>query len=77
MNSLSSAVITVVTDYLGPAAEKFVNRQVTHHVGRGVTLETLSAESLPELFKWIEISSKLLIDQEKVAEMMNRLKLVR
>lgn len=77
MNSLAQSIVKVVSNYLGPAAEKFVNRQATFHLGQGVTLASLSESNLPELFKWIEISAKLLIDEDKVAQMMDQLKTIK
>jgi len=67
MNDLAKTLVDIAVDYLGPAGERFMARQLTHLAG-GVTLATISREHLPELAKWVGISSVLLLDNKVKAE---------
>ena len=70
--ALCDDVINVAKTYMGPAADRFVSRQVSQHLD--ITVETLSNQHLPELAKWIFISGKLLMDEAKAQEFSDKVK---
>ena len=72
MNELSKKVIDITNDYLGPASERFVNRQVTRHLSIG--MDELTEKNIEELAKWIEVSASLLIDKNRAAELAEKIK---
>ena len=75
MNNLSKQLIEIATNYLGPAGERFITRQVTSHLEGGITLETLAPEHLPELSKWVGVSAALLLtDPAKVTAFVEEVK---
>jgi hypothetical protein len=60
MTDLSNKILQLTTLYIGPAAEKFLQRQTTSHMG-GLNFSELEIKHLPELAKWVEISAGLFI----------------
>lgn len=66
--------IKIASDYLGPAAKRFVDRQITAHLQKPKP-EDLSYEDMPKFIEWIRISLSLLTEDQKVIEdCVNRLK---
>lgn len=65
--SLHNSVIGVAKLYLGPAAERFVNRQITGHLNKAVSSE-LAAGDLEELAKWCYLSGRLVMPEERAKE---------
>jgi len=75
MNDLSKKLVEIAISYLGPAGERFMTRQVTSHLQGNITLETLQPEHLPELAKWVAISSDLLLnDKAKSGEFAEKVR---
>jgi hypothetical protein len=75
MNDLSKKLVEIAIGYLGPAGERFMARQVTAHLQGDLTLETLRPEHLPELAKWVAISSDLLLnDKAKSTEFAEKIR---
>jgi hypothetical protein len=73
MSLYSEKVVQLATVYLGPAAKTFLERQTISHL-KGLVLENLQKEHLPELAKWVGISAGLIIDKAKAAELANKIK---
>lgn len=70
--SLYERVVDVTADYLGPAAERFIDRQITSHLKKEP--EQLKAKDLVKLIDWIKLSFALLTDNKRmVDEYINRL----
>lgn len=65
--SLHDNVVGVAKLYLGPAAERFVNRQITGHLNKAVSSE-LAAGDLEELAKWCYLSGRLVMPEERAKE---------
>lgn len=74
MSALSDRVLQVVTTYLGPASKMFLERQTKFHL-QNLAYDDLRMEHLPELFKWIHISSTLVI-KDKSTELLGKLEMV-
>lgn len=66
-NSLLYAqVIRVTNVYLGPAADRFIARQVQNHLHKEP--EELSREDLLKLLDWIRVAVSLLTDDSEIVE---------
>jgi hypothetical protein len=61
---LYTSVVDITYDYLGPAADRFVTRQIRNHLNK--TPEQLKKEDLKELIDWIKVAMSLLTDDEKL-----------
>ncbi len=70
--SLYDDVIALSKPYLGPAAQKFIDRQIKGHLD--VEKASLSAANLDELAKWVYTSGKLLMDDAKAQELSQKVK---
>jgi hypothetical protein len=62
--SLYDQTIDVTADYLGPAAKRFIDRQITAHLHKNP--EDLTAADLATLAVWMEAVVALLTDDKKV-----------
>ncbi len=71
-NSLYQDVLAVTTDYLGPAARRFVDRQIDSHLSKAP--EELTKSDLKTLAAWSRVSMALLTnDKQIVNNYVNRL----
>jgi len=69
---LYNQLVEISSDYLGPAAERFIERQVTTHLHKK-PLE-LTVRDLAKLIDWIKLAFALLTnDSQIVDEYINRL----
>ena len=69
MNStftLYQRVVRVTHIYLGPAADRFIDRQVQNHLNKDP--ERLSAKDLEQLIDWIRVAVSLLTDDKEIIE---------
>ena len=64
--SLHDDVIKVAKLYLGPAAERFVNRQISGHLNK--TASELTAADLEDLARWCYVSGRLVMPEERAKE---------
>jgi len=71
MSILSDKIKVIAVNYLGPAAEKFLQRQTSAHMG-GIAYSDITSANLSELVKWIRISSSLLIGADKGKEFADK-----
>jgi hypothetical protein len=70
--SLFIEVVELTEPYLGPAAHRFVSRQIAFHLGKPP--EELTANDLPQLADWVSATLSLLTDnQEGVEEYTHRI----
>jgi hypothetical protein len=65
-NSLSDEIIAVSQDYLGPASERFINRQASTHLNK--KLEDLTRADLVKLVDWIRLSFALLTNDSRLVD---------
>ncbi|MDB5184213.1 MAG: hypothetical protein JWN38_21 [Candidatus Saccharibacteria bacterium] len=63
-STLYKEVVSVTETYFGPAADRFVKRQISHHLNKKP--EQLQKRDLVVLIDWIGLAMALLIDDEKV-----------
>ena len=59
-------VVRVTNVYLGPAADRFIARQVQNHLQKAP--EDLSRDDLHKLIKWITVAVSLLTDNSEIIE---------
>ncbi len=63
-------VTKVTEEYLGPAAERFISRQISFHLGKSP--QELSSEDLPKLIEWAKVTLGLLTEDRQVVEEYTR-----
>ena len=64
--SLYDKVVRVTHVYLGPAAERFIDRQVQNHLHKKP--QELSGEDLGHLIDWIRVAVSLLTEDSEIVE---------
>jgi hypothetical protein len=57
-------VVEVTYEYLGPAAERFVSRQIETHLKKKP--QSLSRRDLKQLTDWIKLAANLLSDDRRL-----------
>lgn len=65
-NTLYDQVVETTHTYLGPAADRFIARQVQNHLHKQP--ENLSASDLERLIDWIQIAVSLLTEDSDIIE---------
>lgn len=63
---LYDKVVRVTHVYLGPTADRFIARQVQHHLHKSP--EQLTREDLAQLIDWIRVAVSLLTEDSEVVE---------
>lgn len=56
--TLFDDVVTITYDYLGPAADRFVVRQIRNHLQKDP--DNLQPKDLRELIDWIQLAMRLI-----------------
>lgn len=64
MNTLYNDVVHVTHEYFGPAADRFVTRQIRNHLRKDPY--QLRKQDLAGLIEWISLAMALLSDDEKL-----------
>ncbi len=64
--SLYEEVVDIVTDYLGPAAERYIKRQVDFHMEKSA--EELTKEDVGQMAEWVRSSLGLLTQDKKMVD---------
>jgi hypothetical protein len=72
MTETAQRVLAIATEYLGPAALKFLERQTKGHMDEQ-TFEMIEHIHLEKLAFWIGVSAKLVIDKDKAVEFAKRI----
>jgi hypothetical protein len=65
-DSLFDQVVDITEEYLGPAAPRFVARQVTFHLGK--TPAELTHSDIPELVDWAKVTLALLTEDKSLVQ---------
>ena len=73
--TLYNDVIELARPYLGPAAEKFMARQISTHLD--ISADQLGRQHLDELSKWCFNSGKLVMAEVKALEFSQKVKSVK
>lgn len=59
-------VVHTSAEYLGPAAERFIRRQITTHLR--IKPENLAAKDIAELTNWVKLTFAMLTDNQDLVE---------
>jgi hypothetical protein len=59
-------VIDISREYLGPAAERFVNRQISVHLKKEP--QNLTKKDLPKLVDWVRLAFALLTNDSALVD---------
>jgi hypothetical protein len=62
-NTLYDKAVEVTEEYLGPAGERFLRRQISTHLK--IEPESLSKKNLPKLINWSSIAFALLTNNQR------------
>ena len=68
--SLYHQALLITQDYLGPAAERFMVRQITFHLHK--TPLDLQVEDVPQLAQWVKMSISVLTDDVRIVDDFTR-----
>ncbi|HXR50315.1 MAG TPA: hypothetical protein VN778_04795 [Verrucomicrobiae bacterium] len=63
-SSLYDELVNVTHQYFGPAANRFVTRQISNHLSKDP--ELLKKKDLKALIDWISVAMALLVEDEKL-----------
>jgi hypothetical protein len=58
--------VSITRDYLGPAAQRFIDRQVSFHLQKDPS--ALELDDLPQLAEWIKVSISVLTEDNALVE---------
>ena len=64
--SLYEQVVDVTMEYLGPADERFITRQIKTHIGKEP--EDLTEDDLEKLVDWIKLAIALLTEDTEMVD---------
>lgn len=65
-SSLYDDVVTITYDYLGPAADRFVVRQIRNHLQKDPS--ELRNRDLKQLIDWIQLAMRLVSDDSDIVD---------
>jgi hypothetical protein len=63
---LYESVVKITYEYLGPAAERFIDRQVRNHLHKEP--KNLTKKDLNDLIDWVQVAVSLLSNDAKLVE---------
>jgi len=63
---LYNSVVKVAEDYFGPAAPRYVDRLIDHHLQKPPT--ALTKKDLPEIATWTSLALAMITDDKSVIE---------
>ncbi len=59
-------VVDTSVEYLGPAAERFIRRQISTHLSKRP--EDITAKDIPELTSWVKLTFALLTENQELVD---------
>lgn len=65
-NRLYEGIVEVTRDYLGPAADRFIARQIVSHLQKQP--EELTRDDMRKLINWLKLSMAFLTNDEKLID---------
>jgi hypothetical protein len=63
---LYAELVEVATEYLGPAADRFMSRHIETHLH--VKPAEVTVDKLPELTDWLKVSMSLLTPDSRIVD---------
>ena len=64
--TIYSQVVSIAQEYLGPAAERFVSRNVAFHLEKKP--DQLTSKDLPKLSEWMKVSLAMLTEDKSMVD---------
>lgn len=64
--NLYQRVVDTSVEYLGPAAERFIRRQIMTHLSKEP--EEITRRDIPELTSWVKLTFALLTENQELVE---------
>lgn len=64
--TIKNQILEITEDYLGPAAERFIDRQINTHLHKSP--EKLTKNDITELADWLRLSFTVLTDDNSLIE---------
>lgn len=64
--SLYTRMVEVTTDYLGPAAERFITRQINTHLHKSP--DEITPGDIEKLTEWVKVAIALLTEDSKMVD---------
>jgi hypothetical protein len=68
--SLYKEVVSIIQEYLGPAAERFVDRIIDFHLHKKP--QDLKPSDIPKLSEWVKVSLGLLTEEHELVDECQR-----
>lgn len=65
-SNLAEEAIVITKEYLGPAAGRFINKQISFHLEKDPA--DLTPQDIPKLVEWVNISLALLTEDKRMVE---------
>ena len=73
--SIYEQIVLITEDYLGPAARRFISRQISFHLDKQP--EEVTIEDIPSLAEWTTVTLSLLTkDQNIVSEFSQKMRAI-
>lgn len=69
-SSIYQKLVTITNAYLGPAAERFINRQIENHLSKEPP--DIKSGDLVELIDWLKLSLSMLTEDKEIVEEYTR-----
>jgi hypothetical protein len=63
-------ILVITSDYLGPASERFLRRQIEFHLGKDP--DELTEIDVPRLAEWIKVSIEVLTESKPLVDEFDR-----
>lgn len=64
--NVKEQLVEISRDYLGPAAERFIDRQIATHLKKNANL--ITRQDVGELIEWLKLSLALLTKNTEIVE---------
>lgn len=64
--SVYQQALEVTKEYLGPAADRFLSRQITFHLEKDP--EQLNRKDIPQLAEWVKVSIAILTEDKTMVD---------
>lgn len=69
-DSLYEQVVDVVHDFLGPAAQRFVDREIQSHIGKRP--EDLTRDDIDKLHEWCKLAIAMMAEDNETVEKFSK-----
>lgn len=67
--TLYEEIVRIAEEFLGPAGERFIARQISFHLKKNPS--EITKEDIPKISEWVKVSLALLTDDQKQVDDFN------